>query len=157
MSSKIYLIGLIILIICFSALILGFFYQTGGNETLLLEINDSQRIFDGHSFNYYNITIPEGTKSVRIEYEKVYEEYGGFEGGQDLTKSTAFFVNAFNIIPEAKRDPSDYWDHQTEKKEVKIQNKQGEKGNITFRRSDIKGLIIQTRNVEGKIRIYITT
>lgn len=153
--SKRNLVGVLI-IICSLVLISGCISQ-GTNEKLLIELNLSQKVWNSNEFNYYNITIPDGTKSIRIEYQSLAPEFTTMMMGQDLSTYAAFSVNAFNVVPDAGQESSNYWKNQVDSKKVSLKNTALVDGNITFKRSDIKGLIIACRNVKGKVKVFVTT
>lgn len=76
--------------------------------------------------------------------------------GLNLGKYSELDVDAFNIIPEKGRKTPHYSHNQIDIKTVKISDNQYTNGVLEFQRSDIRGLIISTSNLQGKIDVYIT-
>lgn len=134
------LVGVILFVVAISGC------TSNNTETLLMNYT----LPSGEYPNYMgvqNVVIPNGTKSVKIEYINLTK----VDSSKSLSNLNVYFLNA---IPVSEQSTSNYAQSTLSQKVVNINNTVS--GIFDFNSTQIKGLIIVNNNAKGLIKIYIS-
>ena len=113
--------------------------QTPINYTLLGSYNASNLDYMGTS-----IIIPNGTNSIKIEYNLQAQ---GTQGADGLG------VEAYNIVVSRGSTPN-YNQRYIDAKGFNVVNGQNKTGTIIFNNPDIKSILLTANGMQGNIKIY---
>lgn len=126
---------------------------SSNNEKIIGEFNLPKQPNSQSIFSYINVTIPDGAKSVKIEYQNITQDNVGMTylgGGGGMS------VYAFNVAPAEGQEPSNYMQNRLDVKTLDVSTT-GLNGTMEFTQSGIKGLIISSINVKGTVKVFATT
>ena len=133
--------------------------QTGNNtssgEKVVVELNLPKVNGSATSSSDYNVTIPEGAKSVKIKYEGLQAATTSI-GGTDVSSMATLGVFALNVVPTEGQGYADFSGNVVSSKSVDVGGGQSE-GTIEFDQSGIKGVFITGVNVKGKVTVSVIT
>ncbi len=142
----------IILLFCFLVVISGCIFLPNPNEKLLVEFtipkDPSLNTSTHRTVSLYSVTIPEGTKSIIIESEDTSPTAYATE--DDLNKRSILFVNAYSVAVDDE-NLTKYMVYNVDKIYIPFNSRK------ELKQSDIRGLIIGAENIQGKVKVYITT
>ena len=133
--------------------------QTGNNtrsgEKVVVELNLPKVNGSASSSSDYNVTIPEGAKSVKIKYQGLQAATTSI-GGTDVSSMATLGVFALNVVPTEGQGYADFSGNVVSSKSVDVGGGQSE-GTIEFDQSGIKGVFITGVNVKGKVTVSVIT
>jgi len=138
--DSIILIGIIILAIIPIPLLIHS-TQTPTNYTLLETYNASNLNAEGTA-----ITIPQGTKNIKIDYNLSWEPVASNTNGFDID---AYNINIGGIVPPGTQNII-----QSDSKGFSISKGQNKTGTYYFNDPGIKSLALSGNGIQGTINIY---
>lgn len=176
MLSKISSIGLVVLVLLV-VFVSGCISLPNPNEKVIGEFNFPKDPNEGNStqktLSLYNVTIPEGAKSVKIETQNMAPT--PYATGEDLNKTASVYVWAFEVVPSGNQSPTNFslagMVNQQSVYSTGVTQKGGTlfnylvqfyidhvgSGPTELKSTDIKGLLIRGDNVKGKVKVIVTT
>ena len=130
--------------------------NTGSGEKVIAELNlPKDNSSSASSSSNYNVTIPEGAKSVKIKYEGLQAATTSI-GGTDVSSMATLGVFALNVVPTEGQGYADFSGNVVSSKSVDVGGGQSE-GTVEFDQSGIKGVYITGVNVKGKVTVSAIT
>lgn len=127
------------------------------NSKLVGEFNFPKNPGNGGSPpSLYNVTIPEGAKSIKVEYQNMTPEVYTL-GGQDATGFSQLTVYTLSVVPVDGKKQLDYYDKMIANDGIDPRNNTGMNGVMEFESSGVKGMLLSGVNIKGKVKIFITT
>ncbi len=131
--------------------------SAGSGEKVVVELNlpKVNGSASASSSSDYNVTIPEGAKSVKIKYEGLQAATTNI-GGTDVSSMATLGVFALNVVPTEGQGYADFSGNVVSSKSVDVGGGQSE-GTIDFDQSGIKGVFITGVNVKGKVTVSAIT
>ena len=129
--------------------------NTGSGEKVVVELNLPKVNGSATSSSDYNVTIPEGAKSVKIKYQGLQAATTSI-GGTDVSSMATLGVFALNVVPTEGQGYADFYGNVVSSKSVDVGGGQSE-GTVEFDQSGIKGVYITGVNVKGKVTVSAIT
>ena len=131
--------------------------NTGSGEKVVAELTlpKTNGSASASSSSDYNVTIPEGAKSVKIKYEGLQAATTSI-GGTDVSSMATLGVFALNVVPTEGQGYADFSGNVVSSKSVDVGGGQSE-GTVEFDQSGIKGVYITGVNVKGKVTVSAIT
>ena len=147
------LIFLLILILAVLVSVLADNRSNSGNETLLMQyslpqLNSEQR------FNEQNITLPSGTRSVRVEYQNISID----DSRPTSAILRVYYLNAVPAFTEGFNVTQFEENHYLYGNVLYLTSKSKNlSGNFTYSNSNLKALVIRDDNLKpgGTIKVYV--
>lgn len=132
--------------------------NTGSGEKVIVElnlpkVNSSDSTLSRRSD--YNVTIPEGAKSVKIKYQGLQADTTSI-GGTDVSSMATLGVFALNMVPTEGQSYADFSGNTLSSKSVNVGGGESD-GTIEFNQTGIKGVFIAGVNVKGKVTVSAIT
>jgi hypothetical protein len=129
--------------------------NTGSGEKVVAELNLPKSNGSASSSSDYNVTIPEGAKSVKIKYQGLQAATTSI-GGTDVSSMATLGVFALSVVPTEGQGYADFSSKVVSSKSVDVGGGQSE-GTIEFDQSGIKGVFITGVNVKGNVTVSAVT
>ena len=130
--------------------------NTGSGEKVIAEHNlPKDNSSSASSSSDYNVTIPEGAKSVKIKYEGLQAATTSI-GGTDVSSMATLGVFALNVVPTEGQGYADFSSNVVSSKSVNVGSGESD-GTIEFNQTGIKGVFIAGVNVKGKLTVSAIT
>ena len=130
--------------------------QTGSGEKVIVELNlPKDNSSSASSSSDYNVTIPEGAKSVKIKYQGLQAATTSI-GGTDVSSMATLGVFALSVVPTEGQGYADFSSKVVSSKSVDVGGGQSA-GTIEFDQSGIKGVFITGVNVKGNVTVSAVT
>ncbi|MDI3549374.1 MAG: hypothetical protein PWQ15_476 [Methanobacterium sp.] len=126
--------------------------STGSGEKVVAELTFPKENVSASSSSSYNVTIPEGAKSVKIKYEGLQPATTNI-GDQDVSNLATLGIFALNVVPTEGQSYTDFSDKMVDAKTVDVGGGQSG-GTIELEQSGIKGLFLTGVNVKGNVTVY---
>ncbi|AUB56099.1 hypothetical protein [Methanobacterium subterraneum] len=130
--------------------------NTGSGEKVIAELNlPKDNSSSASSSSNYNVTIPEGAKSVKIKYQGLQAATTSI-GGTDVSSMATLGVFALNMVPTEGQSYADFSGNVVSSKSVDVGGGESD-GTIEFNQTGIKGVFIAGVNVKGKLTVSAIT
>ncbi|AXV38884.1 hypothetical protein [Methanobacterium sp. BAmetb5] len=129
--------------------------NTGSGEKVVAELNLPKDNSSVSSSSDYNVTIPEGAKSVKIKYQGLQAATTSI-GGTDVSSMATLGVFALNVVPTEGQGYADFSSNVVSSKSVNVGSGESD-GTIEFNQTGIKGVFIAGVNVKGKLTVSAIT
>jgi len=130
--------------------------NTGSGEKVIAELNlPKDNSSSASSSSDYNVTIPEGSKSVKIKYQGLQAATTSI-GGTDVSSMATLGVFALNMVPTEGQSYADFSGNIVSSKSVDVGGGESD-GTIEFNQTGIKGVFIAGVNVKGKLTVSAIT
>ncbi len=130
--------------------------NTGSGEKVIAELNlPKDNSSSASSSSNYNVTIPEGSKSVKIKYQGLQAATTSI-GGTDVSSMATLGVFALNMVPTEGQSYADFSGNVVSSKSVDVGGGESD-GTIEFNQTGIKGVFIAGVNVKGKLTVSAIT
>jgi hypothetical protein len=129
--------------------------NTGSGEKVVAELNLPKDNSSASSSSDYNVTIPEGAKSVKIKYQGLQAATTSI-GGTDVSSMATLGVFALNVVPTEGQGYADFSSNVVSSKSVNVGSGESD-GTIEFNQTGIKGVFIAGVNVKGKLTVSAIT
>ncbi|MCC7560908.1 MAG: hypothetical protein KO318_10865 [Methanobacterium sp.] len=130
--------------------------NTGSGEKVIAELNlPKDNSSSASSSSDYNVTIPEGAKSVKIKYQGLQAATTSI-GGTDVSSMATLGVFALNMVPTEGQSYADFSGNVVSSKSVDVGGGESD-GTIEFNQTGIKGVFIAGVNVKGKLTVSAIT
>ncbi|PKL73136.1 MAG: hypothetical protein CVV29_05095 [Methanobacteriales archaeon HGW-Methanobacteriales-2] len=130
--------------------------NTGSGEKVIAELNlPKDNSSSASSSSDYNVTIPEGSKSVKIKYQGLQAATTSI-GGTDVSSMATLGVFALNMVPTEGQSYADFSGNVVSSKSVDVGGGESD-GTIEFNQTGIKGVFIAGVNVKGKLTVSAIT
>jgi len=130
--------------------------NTGSGEKVIVELNlPKDNSSSASSSSDYNVTIPEGSKSVKIKYQGLQAATTSI-GGTDVSSMATLGVFALNMVPTEGQSYADFSGNVVSSKSVDVGGGESD-GTIEFNQTGIKGVFIAGVNVKGKLTVSAIT
>ncbi|HII84268.1 MAG TPA: hypothetical protein HA271_05415 [Methanobacterium subterraneum] len=129
--------------------------NTGSGEKVIVELNLPKSNASASSSSDYNVTIPEGAKSVKIKYQGLQAATTSI-GGTDVSSMATLGVFALSVVPTEGQGYADFSSKVVSSKSVDVGGGQSA-GTIEFDQSGIKGVFITGVNVKGNVTVSAVT
>jgi hypothetical protein len=119
------------------------------NNKLFFEYN----LPSGESPDYtgsQNITVPDGTSSVRIDYQNLVK-------GNSTTQLPTLNIYYLNTVPVAGQPIGSYAKNIVDEKTIDVYNETKPLSGVYLEvNSNIKGVLIVNNNVNGVIKVFVS-